>query len=191
MSSAPTGTSVPSFSAIAAAIRAASGTPRRWMPMSSRPSVPACFSTISWDSRTVARRISSAVMIWRPLIAPSWPSPGLPGGLTGPWLKGRGKDNPGGSVDVHLDLGRAGVRGAGTDREEVRSVEVDDAALLLRPVVVDDADDATAIPADLDDRATRQPHRCGAVVVERRPAAERVFRRARERGRQGPLGRLA
>jgi len=63
MSSAPTGTSTPSFSRIAAAMRRASGTPRRWMPMRRRPSVPACFSTISWDRRIVARRISSAVMI--------------------------------------------------------------------------------------------------------------------------------
>ena len=70
-------------------MRRASGTPRRWMPTRTRPSVPACFSTISWEMRIVARRISSAVMIWRPLIAPSRASLGLPGGLTGPSLKGR------------------------------------------------------------------------------------------------------
>jgi hypothetical protein len=63
MSSAPTGTSTPSFSAMASAMRWAIGTPRRWIPISRRPSVPACFSTISCDRRTVARRISSAVMI--------------------------------------------------------------------------------------------------------------------------------
>src|SRR6266404_5221197 len=84
MSSAPTDTSTPSFSAIAAAIRQASGTPRRWIPTSARPAVPACFSTISWEIRIVARRISSAVMMWRPLIRSFPASRGLPGGLTGP-----------------------------------------------------------------------------------------------------------
>src|SRR6478609_7966611 len=73
MSSAPTGISAPSFSAIASAMRRASGTPRRWMPTRARPEVPACFSTISWLMRIVARRISSAVMMWRALIAPSRP----------------------------------------------------------------------------------------------------------------------
>src|SRR6266850_3765550 len=84
MSSAPTGTSTPSFSAIEAAMRRARGTPRRWIPTSARPTVPACFSTISWEIRIVARRISSAVMMWRPLIRSFPASRGLPGGLTGP-----------------------------------------------------------------------------------------------------------
>ena len=33
-----------------------------------RPSVPACFSTISWEIRVVARRMSSAAMIRRPVV---------------------------------------------------------------------------------------------------------------------------
>src|SRR5262245_57286564 len=73
MSSAPTGTAEPSFSPIASAMRRASGTPRRWMPTRARPDVPACFSTISWLIRIVTRRISSAVMMCRALIAPSRP----------------------------------------------------------------------------------------------------------------------
>src|SRR5262245_60177933 len=67
MSSAPTGSCAPSLSLIEAAIRRASGTPRRWMPTSTSPAVPACFSTISWETRMTARRISSGVMMRRPL----------------------------------------------------------------------------------------------------------------------------
>ena len=44
------------------------GDARRWIPIRASPAVPACFSTISWLIRIVARRISSAVMIWRPVM---------------------------------------------------------------------------------------------------------------------------
>jgi hypothetical protein len=75
--------------AIASAMRRANGTPRRWIPISSRPDVPACFSTISCERRIVARRISSAVMIRRPVIRTFLASLGHAGGLTGPRAKGQ------------------------------------------------------------------------------------------------------
>src|SRR5687768_2157545 len=142
---------------MAAAILRARGTPRRWMPISSRPSVPACFSTISWERRIVARRISSAVMIRRPLIAPSRPL-----GATRAVSRGRGrrvsaKDTAGraGSVDVHGDVDDPAPRWAAADLEEIRPMEVHDTGRHLRAVVVDDPLDTAAGRADDHDRAAR------------------------------------
>src|SRR4029079_11111498 len=66
-------------------------------------------------------------------------------------------------------------------------VEVDHAALLLRPVVIDDADDAAALATDLDDRSARQARLRLAVVVEGRTAGQRVLRLPGEGGRAGSL----
>src|SRR6478609_1501292 len=180
MSRAPTGTSTPSFSRMAAAMRWASGTPRRWIPMSSRPSVPACFSTISWERRIVARRISSAVMIRRPVIAPSRPHWAPEAASRDRVRRVDGKDTRGvASVDVHRDVRDAAPRAAAADLEEVRTVQVHDPARLLRSVIVDDPFDAARGAADDHGRAAGQPHRRVAGVVEGRLALE------------GVLGRLA
>src|SRR5450756_1559372 len=121
MSRAPTGRVTPSCSSTATEIRWARGTPRRWIPTSTSPSVPACFSTSSWEMRMTARRISSAVMIWRPSIrrardvtrASSFPaSPDRS-------LKGRHKDTaPAGAGRGQRDAGperRKGGRSASDD----------------------------------------------------------------------------
>src|ERR1700740_2684658 len=60
MSSTPTGTFTPSIPRIACAIRCASGTPRRTIPISAKCFVPPLFSTISCASRCSVRSISSA-----------------------------------------------------------------------------------------------------------------------------------
>src|SRR5690242_15606776 len=191
MSRAPTAMSTDSFSAMASAIRRASGTPRRWMPMSSRPSVPACFSTISCERRIVARRISSAVMIRRPVIRTFLASLSHAGGLTGPRPKGqtrgyrarRGRRvgvwavRPPRSVDVDGHVRDATPRGTAADPEEVRLVEIDDARGVLRTVVGHGPLDAPARAADHDDRAAGQPHSRRTGAVEGRLAAERVARR--------------
>src|SRR5215472_3133587 len=60
MSNTPTGTSTPSIPRIACAIRCASGTPRRTIPIRARCLVPPLFSTISCASRCKVRSISGA-----------------------------------------------------------------------------------------------------------------------------------
>src|SRR5688572_1750386 len=188
MSSAPTGTSAPSFSRIDAAIRRASGTPRRWMPISKRPSVPACFSTISWERRIVARRISSAVMIRRPVtrsFRPHWATRAASRGR-GRRVSAKDTAGAGPSVDVDGDVDDPAPRGATADLEEVRPVEVHDPGRLLRSVVVHHPFDATAATADDHDRAARQAHRRGAMVVERGLAAQRVLWWLAARLRVGP-----
>src|SRR3954465_8647058 len=165
MSSAPTGSSAPPWARIAEAIRRASGTPRRWMPTRTRPSVPACFSTISWEMRTIARRISSAVMIRRPVIGAS-----LGAGDRARWLLlpasrdqdpgSRGRTEGVGpslaSVDLDGHLGRARKPPAAADREEIGLVHVDDpAGRRSRAVVVHDPLDAAALAADDDRGAAR------------------------------------
>src|SRR5262245_26802785 len=181
MSSAPTGTSAPSLSRIASAMRRASGTPRRWMPMSSRPSVPACFSTISWERRIVARRISSAVMIRRPVIAPSRPHRAMwqPHGTafegSGTGYGRRWPRAKVASVHVHRDVDDAAPRWATADLEEVRAIHVDDPLGGLRSVVGHDPFEAATLGTHDDDRATGQPHGGGPVVVERGLARELVL----------------
>src|SRR3954447_2913291 len=178
MSRAPTGIVARSFSRMAAAMRRASGTPRRWIPMRSRPSVPACFSTISWERRIVARRISSAVMIRRPVIAPSrphWAPEAASRDRVRRSVARIPEDVP--SVDVHGDVGHATPRAAAADLEEVRAVQVDDAALLLRPVVADHPLDAAAAPTDDHGRPVREAHGGRPRVVERGLAPKRVLRR--------------
>src|SRR5438309_859690 len=64
MSSTPTGTFTPSIPRIACAIRCASGTPRRTIPISARFFVPPLFSTISCASRCSVRSISGADINW-------------------------------------------------------------------------------------------------------------------------------
>src|SRR5436190_4802992 len=182
MSRAPTGMAVDSFSPIAAAIRRASGTPRRWIPTRASPRVPACFSTISWEMRIVARRISSAVMIWRPVIAPSRASPGVKRPLGAvekvAFRIPDGRRFPR-SVDRDGDPGRARPGRAAADGEEVGRVEVDDSVPIRGdgPVVAHDTLEAAARAADDDRRATWQAHRGRTVAVEGRVAAQPVARR--------------
>src|SRR5216683_1551142 len=64
MSSTPTGTSTPSIPRMACAIRCASGTPRRTIPINARFFVPPLFSTISCASRCRVRSISGADINW-------------------------------------------------------------------------------------------------------------------------------
>src|SRR4051812_3829952 len=188
MSSAPTGSSAPSWARIAEAIRRASGTPRRWMPTRTRPSVPACFSTISWEIRTTARRTSSAVMIRRAVmrartigrgvgargarVAPSGlsgPDPALMAGLEG-WAQSIAR-----SVDLDGHRRRAGPPAAAADREEIGLVHIDDPPGRLRGTVVgDDPLDAARSTADDDRRPPRHvPHRGGPEAVERGSAGHR------------------
>src|SRR5258706_10615809 len=153
MSSAPTGIRTPSWASISSARRWAIGTPRRWMPTRRRPSVPACFSTISWEMRMTARRISSAVMIRRLVI---W----FPPGLSGPVPAHRPDEGRGPSlrhpVDLDGHLGQPGPRRAAADREEVGLVHVDEAAARGQGAVVgDDPLEATCLAADDDDRPAR------------------------------------
>ena len=98
---------------------------------------------------------------------------GLPGGLTGPWLKGQAKDTAPRSGPVSRRRRSPGScpdqDGQPQIREEVRPVEVHDPALLLRPVVVDDARSMQPpLPQILTTRPARQAHGGRAVVVEGR-----------------------
>ena len=67
MSSDPTGTSLSSKLLTNSAMRCAIGTPLVWRPISTRSSAPPLRSSISWEMRTSARRISSEVSICRPV----------------------------------------------------------------------------------------------------------------------------
>src|SRR5450759_5781606 len=126
MSRAPTGRVTPSCSSTATAIRWARGTPRRWIPTSTSPSVPACFSTSSWEMRMTARRISSAVMIWRPSIRrardvtrtssfPASPDRSLKGRHkdTAPAGAGRGQRDAGPRADRQRATTSSSVPGSG------------------------------------------------------------------------------
>src|SRR5258705_3668611 len=67
MSSAPLGTSAPSRSRMLDTMRAASWTPRRWIPTMMRSSVPSLSSTISSAIRRSVRSMARAsrTMVWR------------------------------------------------------------------------------------------------------------------------------
>src|SRR6185503_14627735 len=177
MSSAPTGSCAPSFSRIDAAIRRASGTPRRWMPTRTSPAVPACFSTISWEMRTTALRISSEVMIRRPFTT-------LPPGLTGPHrrLAGRARRSwP--SVASTLAQDQDVRRGLRLDLAERVATPAEHLERALLAVLAGRADPGQPVLADREAPQRR-------LARQRLVLADRAGRRVDDHEVQASVGRL-